>query len=237
MSFKNISSNKRNLIIASITIAVVLLFLIGFRMHGSSVVSEANEQQTAKIKEPPNFTEENKKYLDGLFKGLADKNINTFLFDEKLSIIKTVSKKFENFEDLKKMKIENDIKLKTTDYKIHENNKEKKLSIKLNFKKLTPDELVEEKSWSGAFYKMTGGYSLPSAISGISEHFQSLKAKLDKGSVGVSILGDKVHVFFYNESGNKVEDTYDIHGINEKLTAMDIFKYFLIFGPKEDGNP
>ncbi|KAG0439537.1 hypothetical protein DMUE_2361 [Dictyocoela muelleri] len=235
MSLINISNNKRNLMIGIITILVLLLFLIGFIMYGSSIVSEANKKQSALIKKCSNLNGNKNKIFDNIFKKLNDAKINCFLFDDDKATIKTVSKKFENVEDLRKMKIENDIKLNDSDFKLIniETGEVKDLFIIINYIELTADELVEEKSWSGSFYKMTGGYSLPATLIEIFNHLQSLKSKLDKGKVGAAFLDDNVHIFFYNNGENKVEDIYDIRGMGDKLTALDIFKYFLFIMPKE----
>ncbi|KAG0438115.1 hypothetical protein DMUE_3292 [Dictyocoela muelleri] len=123
------------------------------------------------------------------------------------------------------MKIEGEIKLKCRYFTI--DNGINYLLPKLNYNQLAANELVEENSWSGSFYKMTGGYSLPSTLIEIFNHLQSLKSKLDKGMAGAAILGDNVHIFFYNNGENKVEDIYDIRGIDGKLTALDIFEHFL----------
>ncbi|KAG0435757.1 hypothetical protein DMUE_4554 [Dictyocoela muelleri] len=223
MSIKIISNNNRNLTFSAIAIIILIIFLIGFRMYGSSVISEANETQTEWIRECENLTGEKKKYFDQIFQIFNDNNVNCFLFKHTDNTIDKVTKKFENVADLRKMKIEGSIKLNNTYFEI--NHGEKDILLKLNYNQFADDELVEEKSWSGVFYKITGGYSLPATLLEIFNHLQSLKSKLDKGRVGAAFWGDNVHIFFYNENENKVEDIYAIRSTDDKLTALDIFKF------------
>ncbi|KAG0434656.1 hypothetical protein DMUE_5089 [Dictyocoela muelleri] len=205
-------------------------------MYGASIVAEANERQSAVIKKSPNFNGNKKEIFDNIFKRFNENKINCFLFDVNENKIKTINKKFENVADLLKMKIEGNILLSDTNFKsINKNNEIKDLLVKLNYNQLGPNDLIQEISWSGSFYKMTGGYSLSNTIYEFFKHLQSLKTKLGKGIVGAAILGDKVHVFFYNNIDKRVEDIYDIQGMDDKVTALDIFRCFLIVEAKENG--
>ncbi|KAG0430575.1 hypothetical protein DMUE_5650 [Dictyocoela muelleri] len=224
MPIKIISNSKRIIIIGAMAIFILLIFLIGFRMYGSSVISEVNEQQIEIIKGA--LSSKKKDYLDQIFKIFSDHNVNCFLFKHTDDTIDEVSKKFENVEDLRKMKIGDEIKLNNGYFTL--GFREKYFQLQLNYNKFAANELVEENSWSGLFYKMTGGYSLPDTLLEILNHMQSLKSKLDKGKVGAAFLGENIHIFFYNNGESKVEDIYDIHGMDDKLTALDIFRYFLI---------
>ncbi|KAG0434062.1 hypothetical protein DMUE_5318 [Dictyocoela muelleri] len=224
------SNSKRILMISLFTIILAFLFLIGFRMYGASVVGEANKRQTELIKKSPNFNDYNKKIFENIFKRFNEININCFLFYNLKATIRTINRKFENVEDLRKMKIEGDIKLNNFDHKIINSvtKKENALFIILNHIELRAKYIINEKSWYGSFYKLTGGYSLPDTLSEYFDHLQSLIFKLKKGKIGAAIFGDKIYVYFYNENENKVEDIYEIHGMDDKVTALDIFK-LLIF--------
>ncbi|KAG0435252.1 hypothetical protein DMUE_4811 [Dictyocoela muelleri] len=224
MSTKFFSNSKRILIIGPMAIIMMILLLIGFRMYGSSVMSEANEQQIEIIKRVLSSSKY-KAHLDRMFKIFSDDNVNCLIFEQD-NTYGEVSKKLESLEDLRKMKIEGEIKL---EYRYSTINKVKKyFQLQLNYNQFAANVLVEENSWSGSFYKMTGGYSLPDTLIEILNHLQSLKSKIDKGRVGAAFLGYNVHIFFYNKVENKVEDIYDIRGMGEKITALDIFKFFII---------
>ncbi|KAG0436805.1 hypothetical protein DMUE_4043 [Dictyocoela muelleri] len=228
MLIKLSTDEKRNLCIATITIIVLFLLFTGFYIYGYLVVSNANEKQSEIIRGSENFNGEKKKLFDIVFKRLNDKNLNCFLFEHDKDKIVLIKNKFENISDLRELCLFDNIE----DYDFDQNeiltpDGGSYIELILCFSELFSDELIEENSWAGSFYKITGGYSLPDTFSEFSKYLKYIEIKLDRGYVGAAIFDDKVCVFFYNKYEDQVVDTYEIYGMDDKVTALEILKYFI----------
>ncbi|KAG0439850.1 hypothetical protein DMUE_2148 [Dictyocoela muelleri] len=208
--------------------------MICFWIYGASVINEANKKQCELIQSSNIY----KNYRGNFVPFSLDTfcvTRNCFLFDQEINKIITINKKIESLNDLKKLKIANEIEIEILPTRYIEINKRyQRYTININVNELTEKELIQEKSWSGSFYKMTGGFSLPEKISGISNYLQALKSKLDNGYVGFLVLNDIVYLFFYNENKKRVEQIIDINGYNDKVTAFDILRHFMLINVIEE---
>ncbi|KAG0442287.1 hypothetical protein DMUE_0384 [Dictyocoela muelleri] len=222
-------SSRRNLIITICISAAMLLGIIVFIMYGASVVSEINEKQIVMIKESENL-QKLKKIIDIGLKTDGGGNINCFIFSHNELLF--INKNIPNIEYL------NNDEMKNLYSYIIDSNAIKEKAIErgiipyneIQFDFETDENLVNDDSWSGYFYRTIVAKSIPDKITDIANCLIKLKKEMGEVKFGVCSINEVLYLFTQHGDGGDYKIIKQIHGYGDKISAFELLLYLFRIG-------